>query len=96
MKAFTLEEIEMKIYFHQSLADMFHNLWNEEKYDKAIFIMDESGKQGTVFTIDLRSPKCLRLLKDMVYELSIFHINERIKWEIALKNGSEPTAGLSL
>lgn len=82
---FTLEEIQAKQKYHQGMADQFLKLWNEDiETDTALFAFSGTHRNGSVYNIDMKSYKVRRLLKDFVYELCAFHVNERIKWDIIL------------
>lgn len=93
---FSIQEIKEHIAKHQWLADKFQHLWNEE-ISGVTLVLVCPGKTALA-PIDLRKNRHgfefkNGLVKDLIYEMAVYHRNERIKWEQLLPAGSDPIVG---
>jgi hypothetical protein len=85
MNNFSIEEIKMRIKFHQEQSNKFHEIYNNEIYLLPPHI---------TLDILMGSEKIRQICKDLTYELCIYHRNAKIKWELLLeKGGAEPVVG---
>ena len=92
MQNFSIQEIQDKIDYHQKMADRFMKLFNERIKSCVLVITGESDS----FLAPIAPGKApAEELKKFLYEMSVFHVNERIKWDLAAAAGagSEPTVG---
>jgi hypothetical protein len=92
MNNFSIEEMNERLDYHQKMADRFFNLYNADITSVTMVVVTHDD----TIIAPVQSLKTKLVdghLRQFLYEMSVFHINERQKWEIAIGTGADQTIG---
>lgn len=85
MEQFSTLQIQTNINYHKKLSTSFMNVWNDVNSDFTATIRIGDG----FLPIDLAKRDARNATEKFLFDMSVFHKNESIRWEM-IRDGIDP------